>query len=251
MEGLCPRGSGVQRRRVLRDFCVRRTAGRPFFVIFNNAMFGPAGDCPRRHSRGEYKRPYFVGAFVRVVPIGGSPPPSPRGGPLPLERAAAHAARLERAMVASGARRLGELDEPVVPGYVLGPSLRARLSSLAARCALRGRWFRRTRRTLGSTRDLAVLVPDDRHDGGIPTSTDVKPQSCLRWFPSARIRRPHWRSRHAVADQPIKATTTAAIWAMAASASAAVRFPTSDPSLRRGELGGRPRKPTKRWRGSR
>ena len=81
-------------------------------------------------------------------------------------------------MVASGARRLGELDEPVVPGYVLGPSLRARLSSLAARCALRGRWFRRTRRTLGSTRDLAVLVPDDRHDGGIPASTDVKPQSC-------------------------------------------------------------------------
>ena len=70
------------------------------------------------------------------------------------------------------------LDEPVGPRDVLGPTLGARLLSLAACCALRSRGTRRAHRSLWSTCDAAVF--DHGHVSRIPALTDAKPRGLRR-----------------------------------------------------------------------
>ena len=60
------------------------------------------------------------------------------------------------------------LDEPVAPGYVLGPSLGARLSCITARSTVRSRGLRGARSSKASTYDLACPLRDDSHDNGMP-----------------------------------------------------------------------------------
>ena len=98
---------------------------------------------------------------------------------------------------------LAELDEPVAPGYVLGPgpTLGARLSCIAARSALRSGGLPPAQLSLGATHDLAIPLPDRSHNRGMPVLAAAKPRVSRRGFE----RSPHV-SKAAGSGIPVSAT---------------------------------------------
>ena len=99
----------------------------------------------------------------------------PRGdlklAPLRCSSALLRARPLEPGTVPLGDLPKGGAREPVAPGYVLGPSLGARLSYVTAHRAVRGRGTRGARLSNASTHDLAISARDDSHDNGMPELT--------------------------------------------------------------------------------